>query len=169
MILRGDRGHPKRYLPTVKAENHLMSDRDFACSCGYLQRAAIDPNSPVSFDEEKGEFHVDHQLLFHYCPSCGGHAPDSIRKSLFVSVPPEESERLKNMMSELKSLCDVLKTFGPPNQESEQTWTSPGDCEVHHVRRAFSYNQISETAVVTFVERLDGHIDLLLHGKYIGK
>lgn len=42
-------------------------------------------------------------------------------------------------------------------------------CEVHHVRRELEYTNLSETAVVIFVQRLDDYDDLLYHGKYIGK
>lgn len=54
-------------------------------------------------------------------------------------------------------------------RECEQEWTFPGTCEVLHVRRALEYTNLSETAVVIFAERLDDYVDLLYHGKYIGK
>ena len=68
--------------PTVK------SVTDQSCTCGYLQRAADDPDSPIVYDPQLNEYDFEYPspcgpreygkasayLMIYHCPFCGGAA-----------------------------------------------------------------------------------------------
>ena len=74
------------------------------CTCGFLERQADDPASPIVFDARLNEYHFEYpspcaggdcptakaEMMIYHCPFCGGAAPVSKRASLFTAFTPEE-------------------------------------------------------------------------------
>src|SRR5437868_3163217 len=88
------------------------------CSCGYLERAADDPTSPIVYDARLNEYHFEYlnpcaggecgqakaSLMLYHCPFCGGTAPPSKRDLLFAVIPREEEHRLYKLLGGIKTL-----------------------------------------------------------------
>jgi len=59
-----------------------LLDRD--CRCGFLERAAREPDCPIKRDAGGDRFFVKYdaqnrtKLVFHNCPACGGKVSYSI-------------------------------------------------------------------------------------------
>lgn len=89
------------------------------CKCGFLQRAAEEPNSHIEFDPKLNEFHItgngaDH-LMIYYCPFCGGSAPKSMRSSLFHTLTGAERRRLCELTKNLRTVDAVIAALGQPD------------------------------------------------------
>ena len=72
------------------------------CCCGYLERAGLDPESPIDFDTRTNEYQFKYMvaggkgegsLIIYHCPFCGGAAPESLRDALFETVTVSERQR----------------------------------------------------------------------------
>src|SRR3989442_14016479 len=89
------------------------------CACGSLENALNDPDTPIVFDRELNEYHIEYEiknggkgfLMIYYCPFCGGAAPKSQRRKLFAVIPPSEEERLYQLFNEVLTLDDAIRTF----------------------------------------------------------
>lgn len=60
------------------------SDTTKFCTCGWLERAAAEPSSPIGFDEKANEYHLVHgrfYTILRFCPFCGCKTPESRRES----------------------------------------------------------------------------------------
>jgi hypothetical protein len=62
------------------------------CKCGFLERHAGEPDSPIRFDAQMNEYHFvypgsmggEARMNIYHCPFCGGRAPKSRRGDLFA-------------------------------------------------------------------------------------
>jgi len=88
------------------------------CKCGWLERAAYDPKTPVEFDAELNEYHIirgpKNFLMIYYCPFCGGSAPKSKRGLLFHTLTDKEQKRLVALTKDMRTIEDVTNKFGEP-------------------------------------------------------
>lgn len=136
----------------------------YACDCGWLERAANDPSVPIGFDPQVNEYFlragtpggVEAHYVIRFCPSCGGDAPVSHRAGLFEVITPKESVRLKELTTGLRTRADVIKAWGPPDEEIPDGYgeTEPerGDKPTRTVRfDVMRYNKLSTTAVVDVI------------------
>jgi hypothetical protein len=93
---------------------------------------------------------------------------------MFATVSSEESERLHNLIKEIKTESDAIKVFGDPTDVLEpggrHTEPERDDAPGYiHLYRTLRFEAISDTAVV------DVHVDqtvkvfISLFGKYLGK
>lgn len=96
---------------------------DIPCSCGWLERAADEPVTPISFDKDMGEYHLDQAdggfMRLHHCPWCGGAAPRSRRASHFAAVPDGEWRRLAALTAGVKTVKEAIRRFGRPERHSQ--------------------------------------------------
>ena len=100
------------------------------CTCGYLQRAADDPDSPIVYDPQLNEYDFEYPspcgprecgkasayLMIYHCPFCGGVAPESKRGRLFAAIPRAEEGRLYGLLRGVKTLelfFDEQQRFPP--------------------------------------------------------
>jgi hypothetical protein len=148
------------------------------CVCEYLQRAADDPDNPIVFDEQAGEYQFTYQgegeglsmLVIYHCPFCGGAAPESKRELLFEDIPREEAERIALILHSIHSLDDAIKSFGAPDfdgfttiHEHEKDNAPPSlKCS-----RQIRYERLSTVADVWIVEHPNGKAWWQLQGKPI--
>src|SRR5207248_1969058 len=86
------------------------------CDCRWLERAAHDPDNPIQFDHELNEYNLrtprGHSPRIYHCPFCAGRAPESLRAQLWATVPPEESDRLRELIKDIRTESDAIRTFG---------------------------------------------------------
>lgn len=150
-----------------------------ACDCRWFDRAAKNPDIPITFDERMNEFHLmqidgnGHSSLYH-CPFCGGRAPESLRKTFFRTVSHDESARLHLHTKEIKTEDELIALLGPPDTEYEigGGMTKPGSeiepDETFVNGRRLVYRNLSETADVNV--RIDryGQLRFSYTGKYLG-
>lgn len=157
------------------------------CKCGYLERAADDPNSPFVFDPELNEYNFEYpspcgdggcegakaSLVIYHCPFCGGAAPASKRELLFAVIPAEEQRRLYSLLEGIKTLEEAIGILGPPDDDSPHgvTETYPeqkGKPPTVQSFRTLTYRQLSETAEVCITDSPTDRVHVMLWGKYIG-
>ena len=136
----------------------------YACGCGWLEGAANDPSVPIGFDAQVNEYYLrggtpevgESRHVIRFCPSCGGDAPVSHRASLFEVITPEETVRLQNLWSGLKTREEVIRAWGKPDDEiptgyAETEPNKDGSLgrTVHY--EVMRYNNLSPTAVVDVI------------------
>jgi hypothetical protein len=152
------------------------------CTCGYLERAAHDPDLPVQFDVRVGEYQFWYQvpgdempsyLVIYHCPACGGAAPKSLRGSLFHIVPQAERSRVFALLEPIRTLSDALERLGKPDEDCAY-----GTVIRHHEEgnrppvdefcRTYRYHSLSKVAQVEITEHRDGTVSFGLSGKQKG-
>lgn len=155
---------------------------DAVCKCGYLQRAADDPDVPVVFDERVGEYHFAYfepgsntpaTLIIYHCPYCGGAAPESKRHLLFHVVSSEEKHRLADLIAPINSVEELIEKLGKPDKDEPATMWERSEESGHRPStvvpcRTVTYASLSEIADVHVYERPDGTLGWSLSGKYRG-
>jgi hypothetical protein len=168
-------GVPMRYKPTH------ASVTDEPCNCGYLQRAADDPDHPIIFDERTSEYQFTYQelglegrsmLVIYHCPFCGGTAPESKRSLLFAVIPRAEQARLSAMLAPIETIHDALAALGTPTWDDYSTIRRPeqqGKPSSIEYHREIRYENMSDVADIWITERPDGKVYWQLQGKYLGQ
>lgn len=147
------------------------------CGCGYLQQAADDPANPIRFEEEAGEYQfmyseggdeIDSMLVVYHCPFCGGAAPPSKRRLLFEVIPPQEEQRLKSLLTPIKTIENAINILGSPDWDdyaSARKHEKDDAPPVTTFQREVRYTALSEVADVWISEGRDGRAYWQLHGK----
>src|SRR5262249_27430515 len=150
-----------------------MSNPTFAsvtkklCTCGFLEREADDPDSPIVFDARMNEYQFEYpspcvgggcevakaQMMIYHCPFCGGAAPPSKRASMFTSFSRKEERRLYRLFGGLRTLQEVIEKLGPPEEGLEnglavQEPEKDGAAPALRTYRTLRYSRLSETAEV---------------------
>ncbi len=152
-----------------------LPDDKGECKCGGLSRMAEDPKNPVEFDPQLNEFHIMQKgdggySLIHFCPWCGGRAPQSHRSSLFQRVTAPEQQRLRELTKNLQTEQDVIAALGEPDQRH------PGAVRVTAAEReglpeatrtcnVLTYTRLSELANVNVLVYPTGRVEVSLQGK----
>jgi hypothetical protein len=154
----------------------FASVTDTPCSCGYLERSASDPNTPIQFNGNLNEYYIEHEVakgakvrtLIYHCPFCGGMAPESRREKLFATVPPEETRRLDDLVRELKTVEDFLRVLGAP--DADPPFRAPeylvGDASLP--LRVLVFSQVSKVADVQVGVYSNNEVRVSFLGKYLG-
>ncbi|MDB2687631.1 hypothetical protein N9Y42_10515, partial [Mariniblastus sp.] len=138
------------------------------CECGYLERRANDPESPIGFDELVNEYHFryefrgrDSQISIHHCPWCGGTASESCRASLFHDFDQKFCNQIAKKTDSCLTLEDVIAVLGEPDGDhftkvkfNEQVDTAS---RIDRIRR-IEFNQLSNNMCVMFSQQIDGTI-----------
>ena len=158
------------------------------CSCGFLERAADDPNLPIRFDPLVGEYHFEFpspcageacpeakaQLTIYHCPFCGGAAPPSKRDTLFTNISDQEAARLYRLFEGMDTLEEVVRALGPPDDDMERGLTvrepeKEGKPPTLRTYRTLRYTRLSDNAdVEAYADPAKGNVQAALVGKYIG-
>jgi hypothetical protein len=150
-------------------------------TCGFLERRANDPDSPIEFDATVREFlyvvrsddgDVKNKLSIYHCPFCGGETPQSKRDTLFAVVSHSEEERIRELFDGLKSVTEVIQRHGPPeidriNAVVSRTPERGAQPPVSSAYRYLVYSNLSDYADVHVVEYPD-RVGLSMMGKYTG-
>jgi hypothetical protein len=158
------------------------------CGCGFLERAADDPNSPVRFSPSVGEYQIDFPspcsgetcpeakayLVIYHCPFCGGAAPPSKRETHFTYISDQEGARLHRMFTGMRTLEEVVRAVGSPDDDVERGLTvrepekegKPPRLKTYRILR---YAHLSNAAdVEVYADPVEGNVQVTLMGKYIG-
>jgi hypothetical protein len=157
----------------------FASVTEIPCSCGYLDGCARDSSVPVKYDPYLNEYSFNYtlpkgtpvSLPIYHCPMCGGVASESKRDQLFATVSDEEVERLNALIGTAKSIAEVVRDIGEPDEE--QVVHLPPDFSAIQPDgatpvRTLTYARLSQTATVQFIEYSDKHVKRAIMGKYIG-
>src|SRR5579864_1821424 len=139
----------------------MPNKRIAPCKCGFLERQANHPDSPVRFDAKLNEYHFIHRMstgeeavmMIYHCPFCGGRAPKSRRGDLFHRLTHAERRRLCELTKEMRTLQDVMAAFGVPDikQPIGMVITKPerdGKPETTQSYPVMIYRKLSDTADV---------------------
>jgi hypothetical protein len=91
---------------------------------------------------------------------------------MFAEVSSEESERLHNLIRQVKTELDAIRVFGDPTHVLEPG----GRCVEHekddepgqiHLYKTLRYEGVSDTAVVDVSVDQNGKVFISLFGKYL--
>ena len=158
------------------------------CTCGFLERQADNPASPIVFDARLNEYHFEYpspcargdcptakaQMMIYHCLFCGGAAPPSKRATLFTAFTPEEQRRLYRLFDGMRTLQEVIAALGPPDEEKERGLTvqrpeKDGQPPTMRSFRTLRYTRLSDTAdVEVYADPGEDKVQVMLLGKYIG-
>jgi Domain of unknown function (DUF6980) len=144
------------------------------CKDGHLEQLADDPTTPVEFDAELNEYHIAREdgghWMIYYCPLCGGSAPKSRRDQLFHKLTEVERRRLVDLTQHLKTLDEVLATFGPPDLDQPTGFVKviperDGKPETTERFRVLIYQKLSDTADVRVTVYPNDRVGIGFQGK----
>jgi hypothetical protein len=148
------------------------------CRCAWLKNAASDPEVPVKFDHDVGEYQVEHRdggySVVRHCPWCGGAAPASMRASLFATLSSAELRRLGRLTARLKTVEDAVAALGEPDLcetegltiETPSRGRRPARVEVFPT---MTFSRLSKVADVTLADHGPKGIGFSFSPKFIGK
>jgi hypothetical protein len=158
---------------------------EIECSCGYLEKSASDPNTPIRYDPALNEYSIISPLgasgtddylstCIYHCPFCGGAVPESKRDKLFAVVPDAEADRLHALIQGIKSLEDAKRILGIPSRD-EPIQMPPGyvrpsqrDEKAVVPVRALTFTGLSEVAEIQVCVNDDNSVEVTIGPKYIG-
>jgi len=152
-----------------------MSSEDKAvktCTCDWLKNAAEDARFPVDYDEESNQFKLRCQLedgelgyiVLHFCPFCGGKAPDIKKERTFACISEQEFLRLQELTRQIQSIEDAFRILGEP-----EFGVGGAEQELLEAARSLTYQNISETATIHITEYEQGKVRIVIQEKFIGK
>jgi hypothetical protein len=175
--------------PDVRAVIHSMlvekanAVRDVAdarfCRCESIERISNEEYAPIVFDGQVNEYHLlcetrdgKAEYVMRYCFSCGGRAPISKRDQLFAKLAHTEVERLSNMCAGVRTFQNAIDIFGSPESDHNQGSTTidktKDGADEHIPHRVITYNNLSDTAVVQFIQQAGDLVSVSFIGKYLG-
>lgn len=128
------------------------------CTCGSIAAWAAAPELPVTYDERLNEYEMP-GYFFYFCVVCGGRMPESKRDSFFTEPTDADDADFRARTEKLKSLEDVIATFGPPDDESGPMRFSEEDKDIYgkmDVKRTLIYAHVWESLRAYFQEMEDG-------------
>ncbi len=159
----------------------MSNKRIGPCKCGFLERNADHPDSPIRFDAEMNEYHFIHstslggeaRMIIYYCPFCGGRAPESKRGNFFAKLTDKEMWRLTVLTKDLHTLDDVFAALGQPDRDSAVGMTvvrpEKGDqAPTTQNFRTLVYTKLSETADIHITVYPMDRVAITFQGKYVG-
>ena len=149
------------------------------CTCDWLKNAADDARFPVEYDQESNEFKLCCQLengemgytVLHYCPFCGGKAPDIRKEQTFTDISEQEFLRLQELTQQINSIEDAFRILGKPELGEPalgELQLARADQELLEVARSLTYQNLSESAVIHITEDEQGNIRIVIQEKFIG-
>ena len=160
----------------------MPNNRLVPCKCGFLERNAGDPDSPIRFDAQMNEYHFvyatsmggEARMNIYHCPFCGGRAPKSRRGELFARLTNKERWRLTDLTKGLHTLDQVLASLGPPERDSAvgMTVVTPergGKPETTQNFRTLVYTKLSDTAEIHITVYPMDRVAITFEGKYVGQ
>jgi hypothetical protein len=150
---------------------------------GHLDRAANDPDSPITFNEELNEFNLEYsvvgserkgRLRIYHCPFCGGTAPKSKRRLLFAAISNAEERRLRDLVKDVQTVDDAIAILGPPDLDrldgqGAMLPEGPDTSPTREWFRVVTYTQFSETADLRLTDFPGRRMGVAVAGKYLGR
>jgi hypothetical protein len=143
-----------------------------------LERLVRDKRYPVVFNDVTGEYQLEsidgrwrHEI--YHCLWCGGCLP-SKRHTLFTEPDPAEQADVVGLISQAKTLAEVVKALGDPDRST--------NCSAMEVPEPYALNAASgkrersiheytarwKTLNVVVREFDDGSVDWVIAGKFKG-
>ena len=146
------------------------------CDCGWLENAAAEPSFPVVFDDATGEYQIVLSSEFggrapiYHCPFCGGSAPESKRDELFEHISSDEMHRLNQLTDGVRNVADAIAKLGQPEEDlanghSETPRAKEGEAPRTQWFRTLRYSNLSKTAIVDAVVRVDDRVHFVFMPK----
>jgi hypothetical protein len=160
----------------------MPNDQIAPCNCGWLERQANHPDSPIRFDPQLNEYHIIYRssmneeatMKIHHCPFCGGRAPKSRRGEFFHRLTDAEKFRLCELTKALRTVQDVAATFGEPDirESVGMVSTTPERDGVPETTRGYPgmiYTRLSDIADVHVTIYPTDRVDISFQGKPLKK
>src|SRR6267154_5694390 len=155
---------PVMFCPSCGARDERFVE-NYDCSCRSVQGWAEDPDFYVVFDRQFNEYSLtsrdDQNILFHYCPTCGGNLPGSARSEFFEQPSVSEMSELRRKLSSVKSLEDVIALLGPPDEALSPATHDPAKKAIYgleDIKQTLKYGSVSETLDLSVSENEKGQI-----------
>ncbi len=159
----------------------MPNNRIAPCKCGFLERNADHPDSPIRFDAHMNEYHFIHstslggeaRMMIYHCPFCGGRAPKSKRGDLFAKLTNKETRRLTDLTKDLHTLDEVFAALGKPDRDSPvgMTVVTPEKADKPETTQNFrtlAYTKLSDTADIHITVYPMDRVAITFQGKYVG-
>jgi len=160
----------------------MPNNRIAPCKCGFLEKQANHPDSPIRFDAKLNEYHFIYRtstdgeatMMVYHCPFCGGRAPKSRRADLFHRLTHAEQRRLAELTKDMRTVQDVTAAFGEPDirQPIGEVVITPerdGKPETTKSYPAMIYTGLSETADIRVTIYPADRVGISFEGKAVKK
>lgn len=145
------------------------------CQCGHMEELARSSNTPIRFNAEFNEYHIEYgtpeggtaSIFVHHCIFCGGAMPPSKRDLLFGSIPDAEKARLLKLVSASKTVDELIRVIGSPDFDDpilvdSRSATSKGPGSASLPTRTLTYCGLSAVANVHVSVGGDGSIQVMV-------
>lgn len=93
------------------------------CSCRTLLAWSRERGTPITYDRRLQEFRLNGRTgyaILSYCPICGGRLAESKRPNPFGVAVLKEGQRVRRMLSGLRTRQELIRVFGKPDGESRR-------------------------------------------------
>jgi hypothetical protein len=143
------------------------------CECGHMDQLAKIPSSPVTFNPDVQEYHIEYRtpsgahaaISVYHCIFCGGRLKDSTRHLLFENIPDVEQARLDQLVSNLKTADDTLRALGRPDVEHQiasESLPLQDTNDESRPTRSLTYNRLSTVADIHVNVAPNGSVAVLV-------
>jgi len=125
------------------------------CDCEWLDQLGHLDDCPIHKDTETGVYWLclrDFTAVLRFCPSCGGRLP--CRDSLFIEFDQLEVQEARDLFLQTRTLSDVLRVFGEPDQKRTFDENAPQVGEFRATNE-FRYTSRWKTLKLSIFERSD--------------
>jgi hypothetical protein len=104
-----------------------------------------------------------------YCFWCGGRLPES-KRGTFFTVPDEvELAEIYSLLANSKSLEDVFRIFGPPDETLDLPGSKIGSGREVYWERIHRYSTRWKSLHLDFADLPEGPLCASIGGRYLGK
>jgi hypothetical protein len=134
------------------------------CKCNQLAEWAATENSVIKYDQSVSEYYIEYdstRLPFYYCPFCRGVLPESRRDRLFVEPSPDEISDIRQKLSGMTSIAQVISAVGAPDERKQRTAEDAKDEVMYNVlpiKETLLYKSVLRTGYLCVQETVDGRI-----------
>lgn len=160
------------YCPSCGGREESQAEVGSHCTCGSLQKWVEDPDIPVEMDSKFNEYYLvtrdNENILFYYCPVCGGESPQSSRGEFFTRPLDSDVAELKSKLALVKTLDDVVTILGVPDKTlgpDPQDLRKKSIYGLRDIKQTIKYFYLNETFDLTVQETTDGQISMIIEGK----
>lgn len=144
------------------------SSEERPCKCGHPARWIFDPHYPVEFDEQMNEYHLVRdgaRAVMRYCFWCGGRLPESKRGMFFTMPDKAEMDEIHSLLANTKSLADVFRILGPPDETLESPGSQIGRGRAIYWERTHRYSTRWKSLHLDFADLPDGPLLSTISGR----
>lgn len=145
------------------------------CTCGYLDRASKEADSPIQYSASTDSYAISYQpspnvfgsLAIYHCLWCGGVASrNEDLEDVFLPLPNAERERLVTLSEKIGSIDDAYLQLGVPDHDdpsAEQRIDKETGATTYY--RVLIYQNLSDHADIKITDYIEKGVKIGIYPK----